>query len=353
VAPVTAPRRSLASESGENANTAVARHPNTVAAGPDGGPRPRRVLSELDSAGLARWLADSASFVVDPSVECAEVERVRPGRLRSLGMLLAVLGLCAVACDGCAGSGAAGAFTPRTPGTLTVATAQIPDPGLWSGTAEHPTGGFEYGLARALAARFGLAKIKVTIVPFAQLVAGDLAGADLALSDITLTAERARHVAFSTPYLAAPPSILVRPGTVVDDVNSARSLSWAVEAGTTLESALQETIRPYSPPLIRHHELEALAALRTGRVDAVMLDLPVALAYARQSPKTYAVAAQLPSEDVLAAALPKGSENVEAVDSAIRAFNADGTIERLGRKWLDTDLQEGHSEHVPALRTGE
>lgn len=267
--------------------------------------------------------------------------------------MLVILGLCAVACGGCAGGGAAGTFTPRMPGTLTVATAQIPDPGLWSGTAQHPTGGFEYGLARALAARFGLTKIKVTLVPFAQLVAGHLGGADLALSDITVTTERAKHVDFSTPYLAAPPSILVRPGTEVADVNSARSLRWAVETGTTLQSALEETIRPYNAPLIRHHELEALAALRADRVDAVMLDLPVALAYARQSPKAYAVAAQLPSEYVLAAALPRGSENVEAVNSAIRAFNSDGTIERLGRKWLDTDLEQGHSEQVPALRTGE
>jgi len=281
------------------------------------------------------------------------VKRVTLGRSRGRGAAIVLLGMCSIVCGACSGGGADGTFTPRTPGTLTVATAQIPDPGLWSGTALHVTGGFEYGLARALAARFGLARVKVTIVPFTRLVAGDLGGADLALSDITVTAERATHVEFSTPYLAAPPSILVRPGTEVTDVHSAQSLRWAVEAGTTLQSALEQTIRPYDAPLVLHHELEALAALRTRRVDAVMLDLPVALAYARESPKTYAVAAQLPSEAVLAAALPKGSGNVEAVDSAIRAFNADGTIERLGRKWLDTDLQEGQSEHVPALRTGE
>jgi hypothetical protein len=32
---------------------------------------------------------------------------------------------------------------------------------------------------------------------------------------------------------------------------------------------------------------------------------------------------------------------------------ADGTIERLGRKWLATDLEEGQVEHVPTLRTQE
>jgi len=254
---------------------------------------------------------------------------------------------------GCAGSGAAGTFRPRTPGTLTVATAQVPDPGFWSGTAQHPSGGLEYELARALAARFGLARTRVIVVPFRRLVAGDLGGADLAISDITITSERAEHVSFSTPYLTAPPSILVRPGRHVSDVHAAQGLRWAVQAGTTLQSALEETIEPSSAPLLVDHQREALQALRAGRVNAVMLDLPVALAYAREAPRTYAVAAQLPSEDVLAAALPKGSENLEAVNSAMRAFSSDGTIEHLARKWLHTEESEGVAEAVPALRVEE
>ncbi len=249
--------------------------------------------------------------------------------------------------------GAAGSFTTHTPGTLTVATAQIPDPGFWSGTPAHPTGGFEYGLARALQQRFGLAELKVIVLPFKQIVGGELGGADLALSDITVTDERSQHVDFSTPYLSAPPAIVVRPGTDVPDVHDARALSFAVEEGTTLQEALHEAIEPLTAPLVLAHQREVLSALRGGRVQAVMLDLPVALAYAREAPHVYAVAAQLPSEDVLAAALPNGSDNLEAVDSAMRAFSSDGTIERLGHEWLDTDLEEGQAEDVPALRTGE
>jgi ABC-type amino acid transport substrate-binding protein len=276
--------------------------------------------------------------------------RLRPA---ALGVTLLLMAASLDACGGAAGLGAAGKFTPRTPGTLTVATAQVPDPGFWSGTVQHPRGGFEYGLAQALAARFGLAKIKVIEVPFRRLTAGYLGGADLALSDITVTSERSKHVSFSTPYLSAPPAILVRPGTEVPDVHAAQGLRWAVEAGTTLQSALAESIEPSTPPQILDHEREVLLALRVGRASAVMLDLPVALAYARESPHTYAVAAQLHSEDVLAAALPKGSANLEAVDSALRALSADGTIERLGREWLHTDLQEGQAENVPVLRTEE
>ena len=267
-----------------------------------------------------------------------------------MAAVLATLSLWLAACGGLQ---SAGTFTPRTPGTLTVATAQIPDPGFWTGTTQRPTGGFEFELAHALAQRFGLAKVKVVLVPFEQLVAGDLDGADLALSDITITEERGEHVSFSTPYLPASPAILVRPGTQVADVHAAQSLRWAVEQGTTLQGALEEAIEPSGAPLVVHHEREALAALRAGRVDAVMLDLPVALSYAREAPGAYAVAAQLPSEDMLGAALPKGSENVEAVDSALRGLMADGTIERMGRRWLHTELSEGQAEHVPVLRTGE
>ncbi len=257
--------------------------------------------------------------------------RCRRSVISSLAAALASASL--TACAG-GGLGAAGTFTPTRAGTLTVATAQIPNPGLWEGSFAHPTGGFEYGLARALVHRFGLAHLKVIDVPFKQLVAGRLDGADLALSDITVNDERAEHVDFSTSYLRAPPAILVRPGTSVPDVQAAESLHWAVQTGTTLQSALEETIRPYEAPQVLDHQREVLLALRVGRASAVMLDLPVALAYARASPHLYEVAAQLPSQDVLAAALPKGSENLEAVDSAIRALTADGTIERLGREWL-------------------
>lgn len=274
-------------------------------------------------------------------------------RVQAAALFAAVLVLCACAA-GCGGSrpGAGGSFTPKRPDTLTVATAQIPDPGFWTGTPEHPTGGFEYGLAQALAERFHLAHVAVVVVPFKSLIAGDLGGADVALSDITITAEREHHLSFSTPYLAAPPSIVVRPGTQVSDVDQAQALTWAVQGATTLEEALTESILPETTPKVLQHQSEVLMELRQRRVQAVMLDLPVALAYAHESPEQYAVAAQLKSEDVLGIGLPKGSENVEAVDSAIRAFKSDGTIERLGQQWLNAELQDGHAEQIPVLDTG-
>jgi ABC-type amino acid transport substrate-binding protein len=281
----------------------------------------------------------------------ASFVRLSP-RTAALAVIVVLLSLGAAGCAS-SGSGAAGTFSPRVPGTLTVATAQIPDPGFWEGTFARPTGGFEYGLALELAKIFGLAHVKVVEVPFHQLVRGDLGGADLALSDVTITEERAQHLDFSTPYLKAPPSIVVRPGTSVPDVNAARGLRWAVQHDTTLKTALEESIEPTSTPLVFEHQAEALAALRAGRASAVMLDLPVALAYQREAPGSYYVAAQLPSEAQLGAALPQGSANVEAVDSAIRRLSAEGEIDRLAHRWLDAGIEEGNAEDVPSLRIEE
>jgi polar amino acid transport system substrate-binding protein len=270
---------------------------------------------------------------------------------------LLVLAMLALSCvlSGCAGpnDGASGTFTPRVKDTLTVATAQIPNPGFWYGTFAHPTGGFEYALARALAERFDLKRIKVVEVPFHELVRGHLGGADLALSDITITDQRSDYVDFSTSYLEAPPAIVVHPGTEVADVKAARGLHWAVQHDTTLREALERQIEPTRRPLVFERQSEKLAAFEDGRANALLLDLPIALAYARESPRKFAVAAQLPSEAELGAALPSGSDNVEAVDSAIRGLEGEDEIDRLARRWLHANIEEGSAEDIPVLRTEE
>src|SRR5205823_2640573 len=76
----------------------------------------------------------------------------------------------------------------------------------------------ERDLAHALAKRFDLGSVVVVPVGFAALVGGDLNGADLALSELTPTGEREKVLDFSTPYLVAPPSVVVRPGGAVRDL---------------------------------------------------------------------------------------------------------------------------------------
>jgi ABC-type amino acid transport substrate-binding protein len=145
--------------------------------------------------------------------------------------------------------------------------------------------------------------------------------------------------------------VLVRDGTDVPDLKTAQSLRWAVGKSTTLRDFLHDTIRPDDDPLLTSTRKETTDAVASGRVDGGLLDLPVASAVAAQSGGQLSVAGQFDFNDDVSAALPNGSDNTDAVSSAIRAFIADGTIKKLAQRWLGLDLNDQIAEDVPLIRT--
>jgi polar amino acid transport system substrate-binding protein len=264
-----------------------------------------------------------------------------PARLAALAALAgaAVLVLAACASEE---SAAGSSFRPVKRGTLTVATAFLPAPGFWEGTP--PTSGFEARLAAALAKRLGLDRVRVVQVPFGDLVRGKLGGADIALSQLTPTKEREKVEDFSTPYISAAPGVLARRTVEASDMKGLRALRWVVSRLSTLTPIVMNTIRPTTSPVVVDDRAQALDVLYEGKAEALLLDLPVALGLARDG--RYEVLGQLDGGEGLAAALPKGSPNVEIVDSAIRHLQSDGTIARLTSDWLGKSFDD-----VPLILT--
>jgi polar amino acid transport system substrate-binding protein len=261
--------------------------------------------------------------------------------------VLSAVVLLASACGGEAGGGAAGPdFESENPGVLKVATAFLPAPGFWEGRP--PTRGFEAALAQELASWLGLDRVEVVQVPFAEIVDGELGGADLALSQLTPTEKREQAVDFTTPYLTAPPGVLARRGVEARDVNGLQGLHWVVSSVSTLTPIVMDRIRPNDKPVVVLDRAQALEVLRAGKADALLLDLPVALGLARSEARRFHVLGQLSGGEGLAAALPDHSHNREIVDSAIRHLHADGTIDELVSRWLGRRVGD-----VPLIRTEE
>ncbi len=233
---------------------------------------------------------------------------------------------------------------------LTVATSVVPSPGFWEGTPTHPTGGFEYELAKEMAKRFGLGSVQVKIVHFHRIVRGHLGGADLGIDLITPTAEREEALEFSDSYLKTAPTVLVRAGTEVPDLKTAQELRWGAIQSTTFVEAIQRSIVPEREPVLYDGQQEDVAALEAGKIEATLLDLPLAVAIAERSDGKLEAVAQLPDKEALAVAMPKGSPNRQAVDSAIRAFTADGTIEDLLEEWVGAEAASAEAE-IPLLHT--
>jgi len=269
------------------------------------------------------------------------------GRHAAVAVLAVLLGAMATGCA----SDAGGEFVPSRAGTLTVVTEPLPTEGFWEGSDARPTGGLEYAIAGELARRLGLERVEVRVEDFSTIVRGDLGDADVALALITPTEARDEVLDFSTPYVRTPPALVVRAGTEIPDVHTAQGLRFAVGADTTFEDIVADVIRPDTAPQRFERPADELDAVRAGEADVAMFDLVAAEAIVADDPRL-AIAARLGDTEPIAAALPEGSGNTEAVSSTLRGMTADGTLDQLAERWLGVSLTES-AGGVPLLRTDE
>ncbi|MBX7111610.1 MAG: ABC transporter substrate-binding protein [Dehalococcoidia bacterium] len=240
-------------------------------------------------------------------------------------------------------------FHSATAGELTVITS-LPAPGFWTGTPDRGfDGGMEYRIARALADEFGL-QLKVMDVPFDRIAAADFGDADLAISQVLVTPEREQRLTFSTSYFAITSGALVRRGTTVRDLQEARTRQWVVERSTVQEPLVRDELRPTKPALVVGTRDESLAAIRDGRADGTLLDLPTALTIATTSGGEFEVVAQFRPERRAAIALPKGSKNLEAVNAVLRRLEKSGDLDRFIVQELNPVLGREPST-VPLIET--
>jgi polar amino acid transport system substrate-binding protein len=272
--------------------------------------------------------------------------------MNKLPRILIVLAFAAAACGG--GSEeptettTQGGFSPVTEGVLTVAT-NLPAPGFWNG--DDPSaieGGFEYGIATELAERLGLDGVNVVNVSFDALVAGQARDFDIALSQVTITDERAEVVDFTVPYFSSDQGVLVRKGTDVSDLGAAKQLQWGVQASTTGQSFVDEEIQPDEETRVYSETTQAFTALQANQVDAVLLDTAIVLGQAAEPGSPFEVVAQFKSGEAYGGLLPKGSPNREAIDEHLQEMIDDGTTAELSDEFLKPELG-GDPTKVPYI----
>ncbi len=238
------------------------------------------------------------------------------------------------------------------PGVLTVGVS-LPSPGFQAG-AVRPDGsvvaarGLEIDLARSLAARLGLKRVRFVNDPsFQRLVARGAKPWDLALAEVSITAPRRGNVDFSTPYLVADQGVLLRRNLPAPRTRPALArLKLCVQRGTTGADVVASRVKPLRAPF-RYASVELLLeAVRTGRCDAAVLDAPILAAARAAAPYRYGMlAGVIETDEQYGVVLPKGSLLTPRVSTAVRALVANGTIARLQRRWLATDLSK-----LPVLR---
>lgn len=223
------------------------------------------------------------------------------------------------------------------PGALSV-RAVLPAPGWWNGDSPDTIkDGFEYCMAANMAYRAGLDRVIVVNRSFAQVIAGQATGFDIALSEITITEERKKIVKFTEPYFNSDQGILVKAGTHIDKDNI-KKMRLAAEQATTTLRYIMDNIKPVEHPKVFASVAPMYAALAAGQVDAVLYDTPNVLARAKESNGMFEVVGRYAMGERWGGIVNKDSPNLAIFNKLIVDLRKDGTLERLTNKYLAPNL---------------
>ena len=192
--------------------------------------------------------------------------------------------------------------------------------------------GFEVDIARSIASSLGVKPILVikawdTLVPELQKESFDMA-----MNGIEDTEDRSRIVQFSDPYYLYTQQITVRKATEgIMSLEDLKGKKVATLSGTAAEDILRsipEITVSINPEIIySYQDLEA------GKVDAVVLDTPIAVAYGASNPKLKNVGQAFGKGHYVVAFRDEDKALAEAVNQALINMKESGELGEIYKKW--------------------
>ncbi|HEU0175436.1 MAG TPA: ABC transporter substrate-binding protein/permease [Blastocatellia bacterium] len=160
---------------------------------------------------------------------------------------------------------------------------------------------------------------------------------DLAVNGIEITGDRKQQVNFSIPYYACGEQLSVRADD--NSINSLADLKGKV-VGTLKASLAQRILERANLELgaridIRSYENQnnAYDDLALGRLQAVLMDWPIAVYYSKPNPKLKFVAGSIERMEYGAAARKEDTELLKQVNDALLALIKSGELRRIYEKW--------------------
>ena len=202
--------------------------------------------------------------------------------------------------------------------------------------------GFDIDVAKGVAERLGVELVAQPIdwnAKEQELATGNI---DCIWNGFTVTPERERVMIFSAPYVRNAQVVVVRGDSPVNALDDLAGGSVGVQAGSSAQSAIDDTpgFKESIKEIIEFKEnLTALMDLEIGGVDAVVMDLLVANDNINRSGKDFRILDQTLTEEEYAIGFRKGDVALrDAVDQELLAMAEDGTLAEIAEKWFGADI---------------
>ncbi len=252
-----------------------------------------------------------------------------------LGTLFIAAGLTLAACGNSQSSSQNQLQSIKSSGTMTVALSADYPPFEYQTikNGKNEIVGSDVDLANAIGKALGV-KVKISNMDFNNVLTSVASGkADIAISGISYTPQRAQSYDFSTIYYDSPNVIIIKKS----DLNKYKSLSdfsgknIAAQKGSIQEQMAQTEIKgatEVSLPQIGDEVNE----LNAGKVQGAVVEKLIAQSYIEANPQLTMANVEVPALTKnygMAVAMPKGSTALKAaVDKVISQMKSDGSLNK-------------------------
>ncbi|MEU2227779.1 transporter substrate-binding domain-containing protein [Streptomyces sp. NPDC018347] len=221
-------------------------------------------------------------------------------------------------------------------GQLTTCT-HLPYPPFQS-EVDGKVQGFDVSLIDLVAQDLGVRQ-QILDTPFENFKTGAFLNSgecDLAAAGMTITPERKKNVDFSDPYFEATQAVLVDKSSGIDSLADvkAKGKKLGAQAQTTGEDYVKG--KGYDPISFESSDA-VLNGLRTGQVQAVVIDFPVVQGWLKDkaNAEKFKVVDNLKTGEQYGFTVKKGNKALlDAVNKALKDAKADGTYKKIYEKWI-------------------
>lgn len=201
--------------------------------------------------------------------------------------------------------------------------------------------GIDVEIATAIAEKLGMT-LEIKDVEFGSIIGGVQTGKfDMGMAGMTVTDERKESVNFSDTYATGVQVVIVAEDSAItslDDLKGDGSMKFGVQQDTTGDIYASDTVENggYGKDNVTRFKTgaDAVQALKTGKVDAVIIDNEPAKSFVEANEGLKILDAEWAVEDYAIAIAKENTELLEKVNGALAELEADGTIDKIIAKYI-------------------
>ena len=202
--------------------------------------------------------------------------------------------------------------------------------------------GVDIDIIREVLRRNGMEMVVEDMKFDSIIVAIQTGKGDIAASGLTVTEDRQREVDFSVTYVQAKQVIIVREDSDIAAPQDLQGRKIGVQSGTTGDTFVTENI---GNPQRFDDASTAVAALKSGKLDAVVLDYEPARVHVARNAGLKLLDEPLTSEEYAFAVAKGNRELLEMINKTLQEMIADGTIENIRAKYEKvTDIEVAETD---------